>query len=66
MKADAILMHRTKNIIAVRAQQSETCTIVQVRKRQIILKIWLTQIFYFRFTIWILSKNLSRLRSPKP
>jgi hypothetical protein len=32
MKADAILMHRTKNIIAVRAQQSETSTIVQVRR----------------------------------
>lgn len=30
MKADAILMHRTKNIIAVRASQSETSTIVQV------------------------------------
>ena len=29
MKADAILMHRTKNIIAVRAQQGEQ-TIVQV------------------------------------
>jgi hypothetical protein len=30
MKADAILMHRTKNIIAVRAQQGES-TVVQVR-----------------------------------
>jgi len=30
MKADAILMHRTKNVIAVRAQQGETSTIVQV------------------------------------
>jgi hypothetical protein len=29
MKADAILMHRTKNIVAVRAQQGEN-TIVQV------------------------------------
>lgn len=37
MKADAILMHRTKNIIAVRAQQSETSTIVQV-----CCKTWLT------------------------
>ena len=30
MKADAILMHRSKNIIAVRAQQGEN-TVVQVR-----------------------------------
>lgn len=30
MKADAILMHRTKNVIAVRAQQGETSTIIQV------------------------------------
>lgn len=36
MKADAILMHRTKNVIAVRAQQGEN-TIVQVRL-DIILK----------------------------
>jgi hypothetical protein len=32
MKADAILMHRTKNVIAVRAQQGETSTIIQVLK----------------------------------
>jgi len=30
MKADAILMHRSKNIIAMRASQTETSTIVQV------------------------------------
>ena len=30
MKADGILMHRERNVIAVRAAQGETATIVQV------------------------------------